>query len=113
MRVYMALKRKIRQIGNSVAFAVPNEVFDFLDLEPQKIKYKMCQDETGSVFIVILDKGAMALDEKKFQKHGNVFAVIIPKPLCYMWNVGLGEGQNRELELSYDDSPLKWRLSPV
>ncbi len=111
--VFMALKRKLRQIGNSLAIAVPNEVFDFLDLDPSSVKYKLGQDETGAIFILILAKDVIALDEKKFHKQGNVYTIIIPKPLCVMWNVGLGEGQNRELELSYYDSPLKWKLSPV
>ena len=109
----MALKRKVRQIGNSLALAIPNEIFEFLNLNPEKIKYKLCQNETGSVFVVILGKDVVALDEKKFQKHGKTSVIIIPKPLCVMWNIGLKEEQNRELELSYDDSPLKWKLCPV
>lgn len=109
----MALKRKIRQIGNSITLTIPNELFEFFGHDPLSVKYKLWQDETGSVFIVILEKGVMALDEKKFQKHGKSFAVIIPKPLCVMWNIGLLEGQERELGLSYDNSPIKWRLSPL
>ncbi len=109
----MALVRKIRQIGNSITLTIPNEIFDFLGYNPQLIKYKLCQDETGAVFLVILDKNVMAIDEKKFQKHGKSFAIIIPKPLCKMWNVGLGENENREIKLSFDNSPLKWRLEPV
>lgn len=109
----MSLKRKIRQIGNSLAIAVPNEVFDFLDLDPASVKYKLGQDETGSVFILILGKDVMALDEKKFHKQGNVYTIIIPKQLCAMWNVGLGEDKNKILQISYDSSPLKWKLSPV
>ncbi len=109
----MGLKRKIRQIGNSLALAVPNEIFDFFELDPLKIKYKLCQEDTGDVFILILSPDVIALDEKKFQKRGNTFTVLIPKSLCTLWNVGLFEGQRRELELSYDNSPLKWKLSPV
>ncbi len=107
----MALKRKVRQIGNSLAIAIPNDIFDFLDLEPSKIKYKLSQDETGAIFIVILKQGVSALDEKNFQKRGNTYTVIIPKPLCNMWNIGLLEGQNREIELSMDNSPLKWLIT--
>ena len=109
----MALVRKIRQIGNSVTLTIPNEIFDFLGYDPNVVKYKLCQDETGAVFLIILDKGVMALDEKKFLKHGKSFAIIIPKLLCKMWNVGLGENENREIKLGYDDSPLKWRIEPV
>lgn len=109
----MALRRKVRQIGNSLALPVPKEVFEFLEFEPQKIKYKLCQDETGGVYILILQKGIIALDEKKFQKLGTSFSIIIPKPLCVMWNIGLGDNQSRELEIAYDESPLKWRLEPV
>lgn len=109
----MALKRKVRKIGNSLALAIPNEVFDFLDLDPSTDKYKLSQDETGSVFIIILQNGVMALDEKKFQRQGNSYLIIIPKPLCIIWNIGLDESQKRELLVSFDESPLKWRLSPV
>lgn len=109
----MALVRRIRQIGNSVTLIIPNEIFDFLGYNPSVVKYKLCQDETGAVFLIILDKGVMALDEKKFQKHGKSFAIIIPKPLCKMWNIGLAEENNRELQLSLDDSPLKWRIEPI
>ena len=109
----MTLKRKIRQIGNSLAFAIPNEVFDFLDLDPASIKYKLGQDDTGAVFVLILNKDVISIDEKKFHRQGNVYTIIIPKPLCIMWNIGLSEGQNRELQISYDNSPLKWKLEPV
>lgn len=109
----MGLIKKVRQIGNSLALPVPNEVFEFLELEPNKIKYKLCQDETGSVYILILEKGVCALDEKNFQKLGRNSAIIIPKALCAMWNIGLGENQNRELEIAYAASPLKWKLAPV
>ena len=109
----MTLKRKIRQVGNSLAVAIPNEVFDFLDLDPVSIKYKLGQDETGAVFILILNKDVISIDEKKFHRQGNVYTIIIPKPLCTMWNIGLSDGQNRELQISYDNSPLKWKLEPV
>lgn len=108
----MTLKRKIRQIGNSLAIAIPNEVFDFLGLDPASVKYKLGQDETGSVFVLILGKDVMAIDEKKFHKQGNVYTIIIPKTLCVMWNIGLDEGKNRELQISFYDSPLKWKLAP-
>ena len=107
----MTLKRKVRQIGNSLAFPVPNEVFDFLNLNPAEIKYKLSQDETGDVFVIILKKDVVALDEKKFQKQGNIYAIIIPKALCNMWNVGLSKDETRELSLSFYDSPLKWKLA--
>ncbi len=107
------LIRKIRQVGNSVALAIPNEIFDFLNLNPQKNKYKLCQDDTGSVFIIILDENVSMIDEKKFQKQGTVYAIIIPKPLCNMWNVGLHDGAKREIALYLDDSPLKWKIEPV
>lgn len=109
----MALKRKVRKIGNSLAFAIPNEIFDFFDLNPDEIKYKLCQDETGSVFIAILGKDVTAIDEKRFQKQGKSYTIIIPKALCTMWNVGLLDNQKRELEISYDKSPLKWHLMPT
>ncbi|MDO5437027.1 MAG: hypothetical protein Q4F80_02395 [bacterium] len=109
----MALKRKVRQAGNSLAYPIPNEVFEFFNLDPKKIKYKLCQDETGSVFILILQKDVIMIDEKKFQKLGNTYAVIIPKPLCTIWDIGLEPGRNRELEISYGNSPLKWLISPV
>ncbi len=109
----MALKRKIRQIGNSVTLVIPNEIFEFLGIDASSVKYKLCQDDTGCVFIVILEKDVIALDEKKFQKRGGSFAIIIPKTLCTMWNVGFLEGQVREMEISFDELPLKWRLSPV
>lgn len=109
----MAIVRKVRQIGNSLALPVPKEVFEFLEFDPQKVKYKLCQDETGSVYVLILQKGVIALDEKKFQKLGTSYSIIIPKSLCIMWNIGLSEGQNRELSLSYGDSPLQWYLAPL
>ncbi len=109
----MGLKRRVQRIGNSLALVVPNEIFEFLELNPTEVKYKLCQDETGSVFVAILGKDVTVIDEKKFQKHGKSFTLIIPKSLCTLWNVGLLEGQNRELELSFDDSSLKWRLNPV
>ncbi|MCD8024848.1 MAG: hypothetical protein LUE64_04870 [Candidatus Gastranaerophilales bacterium] len=108
----MALKRKVRRVGNSLVLAIPNEIFDFLGFDPKDIKYKLCQDETGGVFVLILKKDVIALDEKNFQKHGSVYTIIIPKQLCVLWNIGLGENQKRELELLYEDSPLKWRLYP-
>lgn len=111
--VSMALKRKVRKIGNSLALAIPNEIFDFFDLNPENIKYKLCQDDSGSVFILILNKDVVMLDEKNFHRQANSYTIIIPKTLCNMWNIGLSENQNRELELRYDMSPLKWKLSPV
>lgn len=109
----MALIRKVRQIGNSLALAIPNELFDFLEINPSEIKYKLYQNETGQVYVIILEKDVYALDEKNFQKRGTSYTFIIPKSLCTMWNIGLGEDQSRELALSFDESPLKWRLSPV
>lgn len=109
----MALIRKIRKIGNSLALAIPNEIFDFFDLNPEIVKYKLCQDDSGAVFVLILNNDVVMLDEKRFQKQGKSYAIIIPKALTLMWNVGLGENQKRELELKYDMSPLKWKLSPA
>ena len=63
----MALLRRIRQIGNCVTLTIPYEIFDFLGYNPSVVKYKLCQDETGAVFLIILDKGVMALDEKNFK----------------------------------------------
>lgn len=109
----MALKRKVQRIGNSLALVIPNEIFDFLELDPIDVKYKLCQDDTGTVFVAILNKDVTVIDEKKFQKHGKSFSIIIPKALCSLWNIGLAENQERELKLSFDESPLKWRLSPI
>ena len=109
----MALKRKVRQIGNSLALPVPNEVFEFLGFNSKDIKYKLIQEISGQVFILILKKDVISLDEKKFQKLGRTPAIIIPKPLCILWNIGLEEDKNRELYIEFDDSPLKWRLYPV
>lgn len=109
----MALIRKVRQIGNSIALPIPNEIFEFFELDPKKSKYKLTQDETGGVYIIILKPDVMALDEKRFQKLGRTPAVIIPKPLCIMWQIGLEENMNRELEIAYNGSPLKWSLKPV
>ena len=106
----MALKRKVRQIGNSLALPIPGEVFEFLGFNYKDIKYKLIKEITGEVYILILKKDVIALEEKKFQKLGNTPAIIIPKPLCIMWNIGLEEGKNRELLIEFDDSPLKWKL---
>lgn len=108
----MPLMRSIRKLGNSLAFPVPNEVFEFLDFDPKTVKYKLSQDETGNIYLIILGSDVFALDEKKFQKNANIFCFILPKPLCELWNIGTGEGQKRKLKISYANSPRKWLLSP-
>ena len=45
----MALKRKVRQIGNSLALPIPSEVFEFLGFNYKDIKYKLIQEITGEV----------------------------------------------------------------
>ena len=109
----MALKRKVKQIGNSYALVIPNEIFDFLNLNPEEIRYKLIQDETGAVFIIILHKDVIAIDEKRFQKQRNSYNILIPKSLYNIWNMSFSGTSFKELELSFDSSPLKWRLSPV
>jgi len=109
----MPLKRKVRKLGNSVAFPVPNEVFEFLNFDPKNVKYKLIQDETGNVYLVILDKDVFALDEKNFQKLRSLYGFILPKSLCIMWNIGTNETNNRDIEISYTDSPRKWLIKPA
>lgn len=63
----MALKRKVRQIGNSLALPIPSEVFEFLGFNYKDIKYKLIQEITGEVYILILKKDVIALEEKNFK----------------------------------------------
>ena len=109
----MAVKRKVKKLGNSFALVIPNEIFEFLNFNPNVVKYKITQDETGAVFIVILEKGITSIDEKKFQKQRNSYNVIIPSALYNIWNVDLREGESLEIALSYETSPLKWRIEPA
>lgn len=84
----MSIIKKTGTIGTSSAgLPIPTEVFQLLEINPEKNRYYYRQTDEGRIFISVLPLYQKKIDEKKFVKRGTAWWIIIPVPLVALWEL--------------------------